>query len=219
MSLLLYAIADCPPEQVEGVGLGSAPLRGIGEHSLVAVVSEHGAASTRPSEDQMWEYERTIESLMERWAILPARFGSRFQGEGEVREMIRARREQLGASVQAVRGAVELSVTASWNRGVDPAIEPGPANGTDYMRGRVEQHRRASALADQLAGLAELARMSTHRILPQPSLPFVGAYLVPGDRVDGFAALVGELDAQLEEAALLCTGPWPPYSFTGETTG
>ena len=36
-------------------------------------------------------------------------------------------------------------------------------------------------------------------------------------RLEGeFAALVACLDEGLEDVALVCTGPWPPYSFTQE---
>ena len=33
----------------------------------------------------------------------------------------------------------------------------------------------------------------------------------------GDPALVGQLDDGLEQVELVCTGPWPPYSFCEET--
>jgi hypothetical protein len=40
-----------------------------------------------------------------------------------------------------------------------------------------------------------------------------GAYLVDRERVDDFAREVGALQQDHPELRLLCTGPWPPYSF------
>jgi hypothetical protein len=40
------------------------------------------------------------------------------------------------------------------------------------------------------------------------------AYLVDRERVDSFRARVEELGEEIDGAAVVCTGPWPPYSFT-----
>jgi hypothetical protein len=40
------------------------------------------------------------------------------------------------------------------------------------------------------------------------------AYLVARERIDEFVSRVAELDAQAPDAHVLCTGPWPPYSFS-----
>lgn len=39
------------------------------------------------------------------------------------------------------------------------------------------------------------------------------AFLVPRDRLASFQAIVGRIADAHPELALLCTGPWPPYSF------
>jgi hypothetical protein len=39
------------------------------------------------------------------------------------------------------------------------------------------------------------------------------AYLVDQERISEFVALVEQLDARLDDVELVCTGPWPPYSF------
>jgi hypothetical protein len=41
------------------------------------------------------------------------------------------------------------------------------------------------------------------------------AYLVERANVARFRALVERLQQQHPEIAVLCTGPWPPYSFVG----
>jgi len=51
------------------------------------------------------------------------------------------------------------------------------------------------------------------RTLPRPDAPFLGAYLVERGGVDRFVAATRKLDGLLQQAALSCTGPWPPYTF------
>jgi hypothetical protein len=41
------------------------------------------------------------------------------------------------------------------------------------------------------------------------------AYLVDREAVGEVARLIAELDRDHDELHLLCTGPWPPYSFAG----
>jgi hypothetical protein len=214
MTLLLYAIAGCAPEEIDGNGLEDRPLRAIGEDDLVAVVTHHDRAPGKTGHGALWEYEQIVESLMARHSILPARFGSRFDDETDVRTMVRDRRDQLAAAVALVRDAVEVSVSAIWpERAEGNAGDTGANPGTAYMLARVQHHKQAQEIARRLEPLSRAARASTHTLLSQPTLPFQGAYLVARDELEHFTDLVREIDAGLEEAELACTGPWPPYSF------
>ena len=47
---------------------------------------------------------------------------------------------------------------------------------------------------------------------PGPEL-LRAAYLVDREAVEGFVGLVRRLQAAHEDLRILCTGPWPPYSF------
>jgi Gas vesicle synthesis protein GvpL/GvpF len=114
-----------------------------------------------------------------------------------------------------VRGAVELGVTACWSD--RPAVPPA-RSGTEYMLGRLDVHRRAQRAAEIVAPLGALARDSKVKVLPRPSIPLLAAYLVDRDRTEEFVARAAELDADFEDGQLLCTGPWPPYSFVQDST-
>ena len=64
-----------------------------------------------------------------------------------------------------------------------------------------------SAIHARLSGLArEHARL-------EGSEPLRAAYLVDRAAVDGFVAAVRELQHEHRGLSILCTGPWPPYSF------
>jgi hypothetical protein len=64
--------------------------------------------------------------------------------------------------------------------------------------------------------LAARARASRQRVLALPSVPVSAAFLVDRGSADAFVSAVTRLDAQLEDAELVCTGPWPAYSFVGD---
>jgi hypothetical protein len=42
---------------------------------------------------------------------------------------------------------------------------------------------------------------------------------VDNDQVDAFRAAVAAIDDESEGIGLEITGPWPPYSFTGDVVG
>jgi hypothetical protein len=210
MKLLAYAIGG-PEIAVEGAGLSGAPLRTVAGPELAAVVSQHDSAPRDRDAALLWEYENVIERIMAQTQILPLRFGSVFTDQREVEDFLRARQEELRASLRRVGGAVEFALNAGWLARHD-LVEPQDS-GTAYMLGKLERHRRTTQLASRLDPLRRLARGVRQRTPPSRELPIRSAYLVDNERAEEFAKLVAQLDDQLDEIELVCTGPWPPYSF------
>jgi hypothetical protein len=204
MSLLVYGVVESAPAQ------GYPPLRIVVEGPLAAVVGDHRGPPLQATAAALSDYERTIRRLMDGGAVLPARFGSVLEDEAEVRALLRRRQKDLLARLRRVRGAVELGLRASW-RGHEHARPP--ASGTSYLRDRLELRQSARRVASELDPLTAVARSSRRRLALRPDLPVLDAYLVDRGRVDEFVALVEQLDDQLDEVELVCTGPWPPYSF------
>ena len=213
MTLLLYGIADCPPGQVDGVGLHGRPLRGVGENRLTAIVSEYAQAQSEQTENTMWDYERILERVMERGTVLPARFPSMLRNEAAALSMLRERRCEFESALERIRGAVELSVRGAWRAGEEARPATSPMTGTECMLDRLVLHQRASEAGRRLDSLDALARASRMRVLPNPEVPLAGTYLVDRERVGKFADLLGEVDEALDQVDLVCTGPWPPFSF------
>ena len=60
--------------------------------------------------------------------------------------------------------------------------------------------------------LSVLARASVEGT-PHPPELFRAAYLVERDAVERFTEAVGRLQNANQGLSLLCTGPWPPYTF------
>ena len=215
--LYLYAITEDPRAPDER-GLHGAPLRSIGEHRLFAIASEHAEKPADAGVDDLWAHEAVVEAAMKLGSVLPVRFGTTLLDELAVGALLRRRRVELKDALARVRDRVELGVRALAPPAETPAATPdrdvGP--GTAYMLGRLEEQRRAAAAAARIhEPLAALACESVRNAKAAPAAGLNVAYLVDRDRVDAFRARVEEL-AESHHAAVVCTGPWPPYSFTAE---
>jgi Gas vesicle synthesis protein GvpL/GvpF len=213
MSLLVYGIVEAGDVDPLGRGLDDLALFGITEGPLRAVVSDHEGGTPEPTVAALDAYERAVRRLMDRSAILPAQFGSVLPDEDAVRALLRSRHRDLLARLGKVRGAVEIGLRASWRDDTHAALDPRPPSGSSYLRERLELRQSARRVATELDPLTALARGSRRALAPRPDLPVLDAYLVDRARVDEFVALVEQLDDRLDDVELVCTGPWPPYSF------
>jgi hypothetical protein len=219
--LYVYALSDSPWRPTV-LGLGDAPLSISGRDGLFAVWSEHEEHRLEADETALWEHERVVEALLEEGTVLPMRFGSSVGDREALLELLAERRDQFELALEWVRGAVEIGVRALI-RG-EPA-EPAPAlasldrPGTAYMLARLNHEKRSEAIAARVHGpLVALSRASTHR-KTSLSGSVNTAYLVDRRDVDPFRATVEKLDDTVEDATIVCTGPWPPYSFTPKESG
>ena len=215
--LHVYAIAEpaaAPPPVVAGAA--GEPLSCVPCQELVGVAGEVGQAPTVASEATLWAHEAVVEALMERGAVLPARFGTVVADEAALAAALERRQAELRAALDRVRGAVELGVRARWAD--DREVVTGrPATGRAYLAGRLEVRRRAASLAEAVhTPLAGLARDSRRRVAAAPRPWLTAAYLVEREAVDAFRARAAELAAARDDLTLACTGPWPPYSFVPE---
>lgn len=215
MTLLLYAIAEENGVEPRPNGIDGSPVWDVAAEGLTAFVgTAPSAISADP--DTLMAYEDAVETLMGERTVLPARFGTVLDDTEGVRRLLLERRDRLVPSLQRVRGAVEFGIRAEWDDGVAPAARrpTGPHAGIDYMLERLELRRRARDIADAIdAAVGDLARERACRILPRPQHPVSIAYLVPRPDVDDFMDRYRQLEAVITGARLVCTGPWPPYSF------
>jgi Gas vesicle synthesis protein GvpL/GvpF len=214
MSVLVYGIAEPDDAAIKEAGLQQRPLRGVCAGPLVAIVSDHDEPPPR-SVETLWEYEQIVERIAAGHSMVPARFGSMLDGDEAVLEMLHSKHETLLAVLRRTRGAVELALRATW----DQPSEPEAQTGTGYMRARLELRQRARAIADELMPLDKLSRASRCELPSRPQQPLRCAYLVDHEQVPDFTAFLQQLDDRLSGVDLVCTGPWPPYSFAEEVRG
>jgi hypothetical protein len=214
----VYAVCRRAELQLPAVhGLAQTPLEGIAEGPLLAVATRHQRAPEEPALDALWVHENVVEALMAERAVLPMRFGTRLPDAEGVRAALEARRALLLDALERVGGRVELAVRAllpAAEAGAAPA--PAAATGREYLRSRLSSARSGASLHEPLAAIAVAARRWPGLA---PGELLRASYLVEQPAVARFRATVEQLQREHPEAALLCTGPWPAYSFTEPASG
>jgi Gas vesicle synthesis protein GvpL/GvpF len=192
----LYAITDnpAPPEP---------PLRAVRSDGLTALCAPAERRELTP--EVLWRHEAVVESLMAERDLLPLRFGTLVEDDEAAVRALDERREELKTSLDRVRGAVELAVRAETVAAGDRI--PSGTSGAEYLRAKAHRSEAARLLHEPLAFLARESM-----VRPGPEL-LRAAYLVDREAVDGFVGLVRRLQETHDGLRVLCTGPWPPYSF------
>ena len=203
----LFAIAEEPGPPLPAI----APLHSVPCGGLAAICAP--AADGEVDTEALWRHEEVVEALMEDRDLLPVRFGTRLEDDAAAARAVAERRSELEIALERVRGAVELSVRALLTEPPEGPAEDDAA-GADYLRAK----RRATAAHDAVANavhdpLSVLARAHMLRPPRPPAEALRAAYLVDRGTVGSFTRLVARLDERHPELRLLCTGPWPPYSF------
>jgi hypothetical protein len=229
----VYAICERPdaPPPAGTAGLEGAPLEGIHEGELLAVLSRHDDLGQMSSLDALWAHERVVEQLMTDRAVLPMRFGSKLAGEAALRRALAMHHDELLGALDRVRGRVELAVRAMREAGTPGGRVPTPAamralaaaregaagsshSGRDYLRAKLELREREEAAGAALHGpLAALSVASKRGRDLAPGELLHAAYLVERPAVADFRTTATLLARKHPDVDLLCTGPWPPYSF------
>jgi hypothetical protein len=185
-------------------------------------------------------HEDVLQAAAAVTAVVPLRFGTIYRGLDQVERMLAERDQELTATVERVRGHVELGVKAWVDRATfEQALSPDDGavaggQGAAYLQRRRREQEQARELSTRGAELAAEAHRRLSAVAvdavanrPQPreltgrseDMLLNGAYLVPAaderlrSEVAGLAADHAALGVEYE-----LTGPWPPHNFAGETT-
>jgi hypothetical protein len=210
-------------------------LREILAEDLVAFVTAVDRSAVQANKENLLRHEAVVEALMVHRTILPVRFGTVFTGDSVVHARLLHYGDQFRADLGRVAGCVEVSVRALWCVseeigpgasaalfGADEDLAPAaPGRGRRYLMARLameKEHLARRARAETLAAelhrpLAGLAVAATQQILTTPRILLTGAYLVRHDDLPAFQLMLKAVDAAHLSVSMLCTGPWPPYSF------
>jgi hypothetical protein len=214
----LYGVVEelegLPP--VVGVDAGRLERRRIEGLELIVSRTVEGGDVTQ---EAILSHAHVVEELMGRSdAVLPARFGSAFSDEQELADAVRTKAPALVRGLNLVRGCFEFGLRVL---GPDGAAESaaGELSGRDYMRNRLAEEKTRRGLAEELhEPLARLSRAST-RFGDASSELLRSAYLVPRPDVAVFGEHVRRLEAAHPDLTIVCTGPWPPYTFAADGEG
>ena len=208
----VYAYMPAPARTFELTGLDDAPLECRTVRDVAVLFSRH-ARAFEPTEAAVRRHAAVVEAAMhDAPAVLPGRFGHPFADDASMERAVADRAAELHDRLRLVEGCVELGVRALESTPRQPPLST--AGGAEYLHARLreanERERRATELHDALRGVA---RESTHQIPPSGRVLLSAAYLVPAEERQGFEERVRELELAQDELAVVCTGPWPPYSF------
>jgi hypothetical protein len=144
-------------------------------------------------------------------AVLPLRGGTRLRDDSAVRDFLADHHHALLRGLDAVRGRVELAVTATL---AEPSTESTPTapTGAEFLRARARQWDWARQLESgdpfrTLTGVRDVRALATQPGLVKLSI-LVEAPLLEG-AAEGSRRIV-----ERSGAGARCTGPHPPYSFS-----
>jgi hypothetical protein len=187
---------------------------------LAAVCSEHAELECRPDPDMLWRHEQVVECAMGSGAVLPARFGTTFSDLESLRVAVTAAGPWLCSQLDRVRGCVELAVRVGVAQ-LPEASERTRHSGREYLEAQLAGHRRREALAERtLVPLSRLAVGTRRRDAGGKQAGVIAAsYLVREPEVAKFVDRVRLLQSEQAELSVSCTGPWAPYSFSGQDRG
>jgi hypothetical protein len=238
--IYVYAIADRPDEPLPSqLGQQDEALAKVVWRDVVAVVSTFNGSQLPKTADELWRHEEVVEALMSDRAVIPVRFGTLFPSPQRVSDLLRRAYGALVQDIERVRGQVEIGMRflTAVDRGRSAAVDShggdhpttsldrlplspmGP--GSVYLWTRLGKERelrdrqraKLTLVQEAYERLASHANASTLADEPDDRRGTSAAFLVPRDRIPCFREIVGAVANAHPELALLCTGPWPPYSF------
>lgn len=229
-SLYVYAIAGEPIRVDDLSGIAGERLLAVSAGPCHAIagemtISHHidATADTLRAQDAL---VRQLASRAE--ALLPARFGSRFDDEAAVRQSLDTLTPRLEQALARVRGCEQMTIrlfttvaapatvtaSATAAAGPDAGREAGP--GTQYMLRRAAEARDATAALDRVR--AHVAAHVKDERIEHGRPPVIGSihHLIPRGTSDAYRARLDEL-AAASAIRMRISGPSPAYAFAEAT--
>lgn len=226
--------AEHPARLGDLTGVGGRPgeLDQLRVGPIAAVVGP-APPGLRARRRELAAHRDVVAALHAAGPVLPMRFGVVVEDERSLRDELARDASRHLATLDELRDRVEMNVKLVPDEDAmvrmvadrDPAVvaERRVRDGAGYQ----DQVRLGELVADAIRRHAEadgrqvldaLAPLARHVVLGPPvaGCALNASFLVDTDRVDQFAGLAAELaDERTHRAEVRCTGPLPPYSFTG----
>lgn len=235
MILHAYCIraAGDPPPGPEVRGIGGAGVLAVDEVGVSAWVSLLDAPPV-PEPDRLREHDGVVRAALRTATPLPLRFGTSFAEEGAMRAVLAERAGELVASLERVRGRVEMGATLGWDAAAArqrvvaarPDLRPvaeKPGTGRAYLEARRREHGLEAALREEADALLERVSravaaalpeaVEARTTLPRPEIAGTLAHLVGRGDVSAYRDAVRSIAGELPQAGVRVSGPWAPYSF------
>jgi gas vesicle protein GvpL/GvpF len=207
----LYGVTQDLEELPALAGLDGSPLERWRIEGLDLVVSRVELDRPEVSQDAVLRHAEVVEELLTRSrSVLPAQFGRAFADEEELSKAVRTKATDLRRSLTRVSGCVEFGLRVVGS-GTSDVGARDDGSGRSYMRARLAESKERDRVSQKLH--EPLAQLSRESVRFSGGELLVAAYLVPVAEAAVFGQQVRGLEAAHPELTVVCTGPWPPYSF------
>ena len=222
MKYLLYCVFQNHGRRCRRIlrGVGRRSVFLVGKNGLSAAVSRISDAELSPDIPRVLAYKSVIESIHHRGAVIPLRYGSVFEQESQIAELLEERGQHYAKLLRELEGRVEMGV-----RVLSKSAERGQPflslSGGAYMAAQREHYAQADEIGLEqeqisreihrlLAGLFARSKTESGFLAGNPLLSL--HFLVPKNSITPFRKVFQRM-SQFPSARVLSSGPWPPYNF------
>lgn len=242
MGLYLYGVIPCVkpvdfgPIGFEGRGVQALPYGGVG--AVLGEAPRDTFTNNIPREELvklLLAHQQTLEKVMQRFFVLPFKFGTTLKDESELTRILGEGAGFLTGLIGQMRDHVEIDVVATWvvSEILREISEEDPeiaACKRDGMSGLRDPASVGMLLAQALKRRAEVWRrriteglryraeaLADHDLL-NDEMVLNASFLIHSDRQEKFFKGVEEVDRSFAgKLQFRCVGPLPPYSFATVT--
>lgn len=236
MSKCIYAILDVNQKLNLGLkGLERKSIYTLPYREISAAISDIKKDRFEVDERNALLYGEIIEGIMERYTLVPVRFGTLVEDEREVTELLKKSYHAFVNNLREVKGKLEYGLKVLWDfEKVNLEIcslnikdttgynrLKGDSPYKKYLLKKLKEHKSEEVLMERVKKIVEdihnplndlsfssrFSKMKTKRIILD------AVYLVEKEKQDIFINRFKELQNKHKDLEFLFTGPWPPYNF------
>ncbi len=245
MAMLIYAVLQTKP----GSGnLNTIPedIKGIREElvyavpfkEITAVVGNINETNVIPDKLDVIAYAGVIEKLLQKYTLLPMRFGSKMESNEAIKNMLENNYTEFQKNLQKVENKVEFGLKIfcdaeklkqdllkkSEVKEVSPphkSIESKNSVFTDYINKKLKEHRYEEMLLRYVETviteitdcLSSLSTDSRFTKMTSAKQLIDSVFLLEKEKDPLLIENIQTLQKKHPGLNFILTGPWPPYSF------
>ncbi len=226
MAIYAYCLVRLTPNEswpiLEGIGGRPVFPYRCGKYAMLLSRFRRNVSFTPRS---IVEHGQVIARVFATHTVLPMRFGTFFQSERQVEQMIRENQRGLLETFCRLRGKAEMRLKLSFSSVAGdvsrPKMRPQKTRSTRGLSSSSAESTadpRAQEMAEQLASwLREMFRplddQVTCRQLQSREIVVDCAHLIESESVESYKEICGVASEQVKDCAIRMSGPWPPYHF------
>lgn len=199
----VYGIVDGDTVEFETEAVaGAERVYTISHRRLGAVVSDIDTTDPDETDEDAQTHDDVLREIMHYdggTTVVPMQFGMAFEGDRELKNVLRGARPAFRRAMSDIEGRVELGLKLVREDDAD-----------------VDREAIETAVADRLE---PVAAQSVENDLFSDRLVLNRSYLVDRDKREAFDDAVADVEADRDDLMVRYTGPFAPYSFVDVTIG